>query len=48
VVSATKFSGNIQEDTQVSLLLRFFKKFAWVEVGATTDGKPQARVMLTF
>lgn len=48
VVSATKFSGNVQEDTQVSLLLRFFKKFAWVEVGATTDGKPQARVMLTF
>lgn len=48
IVSATKFSGNIQEDTQVSLLLRFFKKFAWVEVGATTDGKPQARVMLTF
>jgi len=48
IVSATKFSGNIQEDTQVSLLVRFFKKFAWVEVGATTDGKPQARVMLTF
>jgi len=48
VVSATRFSGNIQQDTQVSLLLRFFKKFAWVEVGATTEGKPQARVMLTF
>jgi hypothetical protein len=48
IVSATRFSGNIQEDTQVSVLLRFFKKFAWVEVGATTDGKPQARVMLTF
>jgi hypothetical protein len=48
VVSATKFSGNVQEDTQVSLLLRLFKKFAWVEVGATTDGKPQARVMLSF
>jgi hypothetical protein len=48
IVSATKFSGNIQEDTQVSVLLRFFKKFAWVEVGATTDGKPQARLMLTF
>ena len=48
VVSATRFSGNVQEDTQVSLLLRFFKKFAWVEVGATTEGKPQARVMLSF
>jgi hypothetical protein len=48
IVSATKFSGNVQEDTQVSLLLRLFKKRAWVEVGATTDGKPQARVMLSF
>ena len=48
IVSATRFSGNIQEDTQVSLLLRLFKKFAWVEVGATTDGKPQARVMVSF
>jgi hypothetical protein len=48
VLSATRFSGNVQEDTQVSLLLRFFKKSAWVEVGATTDGKPQARVMLSF
>jgi hypothetical protein len=48
VVSATRFSGNVQQDTQVSLLLRMFKKFAWVEVGATTDGKPQARVMVSF
>jgi hypothetical protein len=48
VVSVTRFSGNVQQDTQVSLLLRLFKKFAWVEVGATTDGKPQARVMLSF
>ena len=48
IVSATKFSGNVQEDTQVSLLLRLFKKRAWVEVGATTEGKPQARVMLSF
>jgi len=48
VVSATRFSGNVQRDTQVSLLLRFFKKFAWVEVGATTEGKAQARVMVSF
>ena len=48
VVSGTRFSGNVQRDTQISLLLRLFKKFTWVEAGVTTDGKPQARVMLTF
>jgi hypothetical protein len=49
VVSATHFSGNVQpEETQVSLLLRLFKKSAWLEAGATTDGKPQVRVMLTY
>lgn len=49
VVSATHFSGNVQPDeTQVSLLLRLFKKFTWIEAGATTDGKPQVRVMFTF
>jgi hypothetical protein len=49
VISATHFSGNLQpEETQVSLLLRLFKRFTWIEVGATTDGKPQARLMLTF
>jgi hypothetical protein len=49
VLSATHYSGNVEpEKTQVSLLLRLFKKFTWIEAGATTDGKPQVRVMLTF
>jgi len=49
VISATHFSGNVQpEETQVSLLLRLFKRFTWIEAGATTDGKPQVRLMLTF
>jgi hypothetical protein len=49
VVSATHFSGNVQkEETQVSLLLRLFRKSTWIEAGATTDGKPQLRAMLTF
>lgn len=49
IVSATKVSGNLQEEeTQVALLLRLFKKSFWMEAGATTDGKPQARVMITF
>jgi hypothetical protein len=49
IVSATKYSGNLQkEETQVAVLLRMFRKSFWVEAGATTDGKPQARLMLTF
>lgn len=49
IVSATKYSGNLQkEETQVAVLLRMFKKSLWVEAGATTDGKPQARLMFTF
>lgn len=48
VVSASHYAGDIDENTQVALLLRFFRKHTWMEVGATTDGKPQARFMLTF
>ena len=33
---------------QFSLLLRFFKKRMWVEAGATTDGKLQARAMFSL
>ena len=48
VVSASHYAGDIEENTQVALLLRFFRKRAWFEAGATTEGKPQARIMLTF
>ena len=48
LISGTQFSGNLQQDTQVSVLLRLFKKRTWIEAGVTTDGKPQARFMLTF
>jgi hypothetical protein len=48
VLSASHYAGDIDENTQVALLLRFFRKHTWMEVGATTDGKPQARFMLTF
>jgi len=48
VVSASHYAGDIEENTQVAVLLRLFRKHTWMEVGATTDGKPQARFMLTF
>lgn len=48
VISANHYAGDIDDNTQIALLLRFFGKHTWMEFGATTDGKPQARVMLTF
>ena len=33
---------------QLSFLLRFFKKRTWIEAGATTDGKLQARAMFSL
>jgi len=48
IVSASHYDGDIEENTQVALLLRFFKKRFWMEAGATIEGQPQARVMLAF
>ena len=51
VVCATRYSGNASgshEEDQLSFLLRFFKKRMWVEAGATTDGKLQARAMFSL
>jgi len=51
VVCATRYSGNAggaHEGDQLSFLLRFFKKRTWIEAGATTDGKIQARAMFTL
>jgi hypothetical protein len=51
VVCATRYSGNASgshEEDQLSFLLRFFKKRMWIEAGATTDGKLQARAMFSL
>jgi len=48
VVSASRYAGDIEDNTEVALLLRLFRKHTWMEVGATAEGKPQARIMLTF
>ena len=51
VVCATRYSGNASashEEDQLSFLLRFFKKRTWIEAGATTDGKLQARAMFSL
>lgn len=48
VVSGRNYDGDMHEDTEVALLLRFFKKRVWVEAGATLEGKIQAMAMFNF
>ena len=47
VLQGRNFSGSGHE-TEWSLLLRLFKGGAWIEAGATTDGKLQAMAMFNF
>jgi hypothetical protein len=48
VVQGRRYSGGIHEGVEWALLLRLFKGGAWIEAGATPDGKLQAMVMFNF
>lgn len=48
VVQGRRYTGQIMEGTETAVLIRFFKRGTWVEVGATTDGKLQAMAMFNF
>jgi len=48
VVQGRLYTGDIHGGTEWAFLLRLFKKGAWVEAGATTDGKLQAMAMVNF
>ena len=48
VVQGRHYTGGIHDGTEWALLLRLFKRGAWVEAGATTDGKLQAMAMFNF
>lgn len=48
VVQGRRYTGDIADGTETALLVRFFKGGAWVEIGATTDGKVQAMAMFNF
>jgi hypothetical protein len=48
VVQGRRVTGGIQDGTEWSLLLRLFKRGAWLEAGATRDGKLQAMAMFNF
>ena len=48
VVQGRNYTGGIHDGTEWALLLRLFKRGAWVEAGATADGKLQAMAMVNF
>ena len=48
VLQGRRYTGGLAEGTETALLVRFFKRGKWVEVGATTDGRLQAMAMFNF
>jgi hypothetical protein len=48
VLQGRDYTGEIRDGIEWALLLRLFKGSAWVEAGATTDGKLQAMFMFNF
>ena len=48
VVQGRRIDGGIHEGTEWSLLLRLFKRGAWLEAGVTDEGKLQAMAMINF
>jgi len=48
VVQGRNYTGDVHEGIEWALLLRLFKKGAWVEAGVTDDGKLQAMAMVNF
>ena len=48
VVQARQYTGDIHEGTEWALLLRLFKRGAWIEAGVTDEGKLQAMAMVNF
>jgi hypothetical protein len=48
VLQARRYTGGLYEGTETAMLVRLFKGGAWLDVGATTDGKLQAMAMFNF
>jgi hypothetical protein len=48
VVQGRNYTGGIHDGIEWALLLRLFKGGAWIDIGATTDGKLQAMAMVNF
>mgnify|MGYP003575283087 FL=1 len=48
IVSGRRYTGHALEGEELALLLRLFRKNAWLEAGATTDGEIRAMAMFSF
>lgn len=48
VIQAREYTGGLFDGTEWAALLRFFKHNAWLEAGATREGKLQAMLMFNF
>jgi hypothetical protein len=48
VVQGRRYTGEIHDGTEWALLLRLFRRGAWVEAGVTDDGRLQAMAMVNF
>jgi hypothetical protein len=48
VVQGRRYTGGIHAGTEWALLLRLFRRGAWVEAGVTDDRKLQAMAMVNF
>src|SRR3954470_7298585 len=48
VIQAREYTGGLYDGTEWAALLRVFKRNAWIEAGATRDGKLQAMLMFNF
>jgi hypothetical protein len=48
IVSGRRYAGETHDGEELALLLRFFRKTTWLEIGANTDGGLQAMTMFTF
>jgi hypothetical protein len=48
VVQGRSYTGGLHDGIEWALLLRLFKRGAWVEAGVTDDGKLQAMAMINF
>ena len=48
VLQARRYTHDVHDGTEWALLLRLFKRGAWIEAGATADGGLQAMAMINF
>jgi hypothetical protein len=48
VVQGRHYTGDVHDGTEWALLLRLFRRGAWIEAGVTDGGKLQAMAMINF